>query len=428
MLESELPRRSFLAAASLAAYLAAPSRSLRGAEVAGALQPDPPRPLAPSQADLGTLYPTLSHMADALRRTVADKPERFDDVTRKRWRGLIQSALRYELPTNPLRARTLERVDCGDYVRERVIYESAPWFQTPAYLLIPKRLDAPAPAIVDLHSHGGMFLFGKEKVIDLGMNHPVMVDYHQKNYGGRPTASELARRGYVVLSADTFMFGERRILMDEDLRHGWDRAAYSVELAQQLNAKCRAKESTLAKSLAFVGTTWPGIVNGDDRRAVDYLVSRPEVDAKRIGCVGISMGGYRSLYLAALDERIAAACVVGFMSTTPPMLRAHIDTHSWVHFLPGLHPELDWPEVAALASPRALFVQQCSQDRLFPLDGMRASLERIAAWYTAAECRNQFRGEFYDAPHQWTIPMQDEAFAWLDEKLQHAPRSTVRPR
>ena len=81
--------------------------------------------------------------------------------------------------------------------------------------------------------------------------------------------------------------------------------------------------------------------------------TRPEVDPKRIGCVGISMGGYRAIYLSALDDRIAAGCVAGFMSTVKPMIKAHIDTHSWVHFLPGLHRFLDLPDVASLAAPQA---------------------------------------------------------------------------
>ena len=144
------------------------------------------------------------------------------------------------------------------------------------------------------------------------------------------------------------MFGERRVLLDEDLKFGWDRSKYSFKDVQQLNQKCRAKEATVAKSLVLAGATWPGVVNFDDRRVVEYLTTRPEVDAKRIGCVGISMGGYRSAYLAAMDERIKATCVVGFMSSMRPMLKSHIDTHSWIHFLPGLHRLMDLPELVSL--------------------------------------------------------------------------------
>lgn len=433
----ESSRRDFLglcgastllaAAASAAEPAATPARSADGSLGPSRFGPaDAPVELLKSGADMGSLHPWIERLADAAGPgLLADRPGfRFDEPTRAAARAHVRTALRYAPPAVDLKPERIEQVDCGDYVRERLTYATTPWFRVPAYLLIPKGLSERAPAVVDLHSHGGMFLFGKEKVVDLTPNHPVMTDYHERNYDGRPTATELVRRGYVVLTADTFMFGERRLILDEDLASGWDRSAYSPETVQRLNQKCRAKESTLAKSLALAGVTWPGIVNWDDSRAVDYLAARPEVDAARIGCVGISMGGYRSLYLAALDERIAAACIVGFMSTTRPMLRSHIDTHSWVHFLPHLHPQLDWPELAALAAPRGLFVQQCRQDRLFPLEGMEQALERIARLYASADAADSYVGRFYDAPHRWTKPMQDEAFEWLDRRLR--PRGPAR--
>ena len=152
-------------------------------------------------------------------------------------------------------------------------------------------------------------------------------------------------------------------------------------------------------------------------RTVDYLVSRPDVDADRIGCLGISMGGYRACFLAALDERVRAACVTGFMSSFRPMIQAHVDTHSWVHFVPGLQKYLDLPDVALLHAPKPLLVQQCTQDRLFPLAGMRASLETIADGYAKAGVKDRFTGRFYDEPHIFTRVMQDAALDWFDRHL-----------
>src|SRR5262249_23807024 len=225
------------------------------------------------------------------------------------------------------------------------------------------------------------------------------------------------RRGYVVITIDAFMFGERRVMIDADRAAGWDREKYTLDDVRRLNQVCRGKESTVVKGLTLAGATWPGVVFWDDIRTVDYLVTRPEVDAKRIGCVGISMGGYRAIYLSALDDRITAGCVVGFMSSTRPMIKAHLDTHSFVHFLPGLHTFLDLPDVAALTAPRALLVQQCRRDRLFPRVGMEESVRRIAEAYRTAGCPDKFGGRFYDEPHRFTIAIQDEAFAWLDRHL-----------
>jgi dienelactone hydrolase len=300
---------------------------------------------------------------------------------------------------------------------EKVIFSTRPEFRVPAYVLLPKKRAGRAPAIVDLHSHGGMFLFGKEKVIDLGANHPAMVEYHKTNYAGRPTATELVRRGYVVITIDAFPFGERRLVMDEDLDAGWDRTKYSIEDVRRLNRKCRAKESAVVKSLAYAGATWPGVTLWDDVRTLDYLCTRPEVDARRIGCVGVSFGGWRSLFLAGLDERIAASCVVGFMSTVKPMIRAHMETHSFVHFVPSLHQRLDLPDVVALRAPKPLLVLQCKRDGLFPLEGMEESVGKIAAIYKKAGAAERFTGRFYDVPHRFDVAMQDDAFGWFDAQL-----------
>lgn len=380
---------------------------------------DPPRDLKPTGSNLGSLFEQVQNLAESSRYALSFLGDRFRNLDdfKTEARKRIFDLLAYRPEKVDPKPEVVERVDRETYVREKVIFSTGPHFRIPAYVLIPKKLKQPAPAIVDLHSHGGMFLFGKEKVIDLGRNHPVMVDYHQTNYDGRPTSTALVERGYVVISIDAFFFGERRLILDEDLQHGWDRARYTRDDVQKLNQKCRTKETTLVKTLILAGLTWPGIVFRDDIRTVDYLVTRKEVDPKRIGCLGISMGGYRSTYLAALDERIKAACVVGFMSTVRPMMKAHIDTHSWVHFLPGLHQFLDLPDVASLAAPRALLVQQCSQDRLFPPEGMKESVDKIAAIYKKAGVKNGFEGRFYDEPHRFTRKMQDEAFAWFDRHL-----------
>lgn len=402
-------RRDFLTGLSAAAA---------GLSSSGAVAPVQDSP--PTGANLGSLFADVdriarSHALSALS-FLGDRFRTLEEF-KAAARAKIFELLVYAPPAVDPKPEVIERSDQGDHVREKIHFSTTPHFRVPAYVLVPKGLKQAAPAVVDLHSHGGMFLFGKEKVIDLGTNHPAMVEYHQHNYDGRPTATALVRRGYVVISIDAFMFGERRLLLDADLKYGWDRSRYGLDDVKHLNGQCRGKESTLAKSMVFAGATWPGVVFWDDLRTVDYLVTRPDVDPKRIGCIGISMGGYRSAYLSALDERIRAACVTGFMSSVRPMIRAHVDTHSWVHFLPALHRWLDLPDVASLAAPRALLVQQCSQDRLFPIDGMREAVEKIGAAFAKAKAGDSFSGRFYDVPHLFSRAMQDEAFEWLDRHL-----------
>ena len=248
--------------------------------------------------------------------------------------------------------------------------------------------------------------------------HPAVTRYRQENYEGQSTSVELCHRGYVVISIDCFYFGERRTLFGADLQnHGWDRSKYSMEEVQYLNQRASEGESVLARSLYWAGTTWQGIAHWDDIRTVDYLVTRPEVDPDRIGCVGISMGGDRSVYLAGLDDRIRCAVVVGWMSTLRPMIRKHVLTHSFMHFLPGLTRFLDLPDLMGCMAPKPLMVQQCSRDELYPLEGMQEALKKIAAIYAKAKAASKFVGRFYEQPHRFSVKMQEEAFAWLDRWL-----------
>jgi len=407
-------RRDFL---ELLARATAAGTVLSAAGVAPAA--DAPRDLKPTGANLGSLFADVRRLAEGNRYPYSFLGDRFKtlDDFKKTSRDKVFESLLYRPEKVEPRAEVVERIDRDDHVREKILFSTAPHFRVPGYVLIPKKVKTPAPAIVDLHSHGGMFLFGKEKVIDLGKNHPAMTEYHKRNYDSRPTATEFVRRGYVVISIDAFMFGERRLMLDADLKYGYDRDRYDMEAVKHLNAQCRGKEATLVKGLTLAGLTWPGIVFWDDIRTVDYLASRPEVDPKRIGCLGISLGGHRTACLAGLDERIAAACVVGFMSSVRPMIQAHLDTHSWMHFPPAVHGWLDLPDVVSMMAPKPLMVQQCSKDALFPLAGMKESVEKIGAVYEKAGVKDRFTGRFYDEPHIFTQKMQDEAFAWFDRQL-----------
>lgn len=424
---SALTRRRFidtLAVAPVAAGLGA-AHATGGAPQpstpasAPAAPADLPRALTSSVADLGSNFAALQSLDAGPTYPGSYLSGRFAtvDAFTSAGRAAIIDAYGYRPAAVDPSPEVVDRYEGPDFIREKVVFSTTPQFRVPAYVHIPKGLRGRAPAIVDLHSHGGMFLFGKEKVIDFGQNHPAMTIYHEGNYAGRPTATALVRRGYVVITIDAFMFGERRVLMDADLEAGWERSRYTLSDVERLNRVCRTKESTLAKSLTVLGMSWPGIVAWDDMRTVDYLLTRPEVDGNRIGCVGVSFGGWRSLFLSALDPRIKAGCIVGFMSTIRSMLRAHVDTHSWVHFVPGLHRHLDLPDVASLNAPRPLLVQQCRRDGLFPLAGMEDAIRTIGEGYAKAGLADRFTSRFYDVPHQFNVQMQEDAFAWMDRHL-----------
>ena len=181
-------------------------------------------------------------------------------------------------------------------------------------------------------------------------------------------------------------------------------------------AVCSFYEHHTAKTITATGATWPGIHVWDEMRTVDYLLSRPDVDGARIGCVGLSGGGFRTAMAIAADARIKVACVTGWMTEFAHQLRNHI-RHTWMVFVPGLYPSLDLPDAAALHAPGALLVQQCRRDSLYPMAGMQGAVEKLGRIYAKAGIRERFRGTFYDDTHSFRPAMQEEAFDWLDRWL-----------
>ena len=151
-----------------------------------------------------------------------------------------------------------------------------------------------------------------------GGEHPALTRFKKQYYAGNSIASELARQGYVVIVIDMFYWGERRMLLDKDPADWRDRPQdITAERIAAFNQRASQSEPLVGRTIYAAGFTWPGVMFWDDMRTVDYLVTRPEVDKNRIGCVGLSVGGLRSCHLAALDDRIKAAVVVGWMTSSP---------------------------------------------------------------------------------------------------------------
>jgi dienelactone hydrolase len=167
----------------------------------------------------------------------------------------------------------------------------------------------------------------------------------------------------------------------------------------------------------LLGTTLAGVVSHEDRIAVNYLVSRPDVNTQRIGCVGLSGGGNRSALLLATSDHIQAAVIVGLMSTYPGLLDHNVVTHTWMFFPNGWGRVGDWPDVAASRAPMPLLVQYDQEDDLFTPEGMQAAHERITAHYQRAGQAQAYTGQFYPGPHKFDLEMQAAAFDWLKKQL-----------
>ena len=217
---------------------------------------------------------------------------------------------------------------------------------TQAILLKPAGTKSPLPAILGLHDHGGNKYFGRRKITKTGDSPHPMMDVHQAEYyEGKAWANEIAKRGYVVLVHDSFTFGSRRVWYQDAGGFAWgplkteeksDAEPEREENIHAYNDWASEHEHIMAKSLFCAGTTWPGVFLREDQRALDILAARPEVDASRIGCCGLSGGGLRTAYLGGLDPRIQCAVSVGFMSTWRDFLLHKCFTHTWMIYIPLL--------------------------------------------------------------------------------------------
>jgi dienelactone hydrolase len=374
----------------------------------------------PPASEVGSLYPFIRSQATG-RPSLSFLREEFQDagVWQRQARGKLLELLHYAPPPCQPRPETVEKVDRGAYVQETVTFNTTPEVRVPAYVLVPKRLRKPAPAIVALHDHGGFYFWGKEKLAEVDELHAVLVDFKKQYYAGKSIAAELAREGYVVAVIDMFYWGERRMLLDDDPAD-WRERPRTIAPARiaAFNQRASQQEQLVGRTIYSAGFTWSGVMFWDDIRTVDYLLTRPEVDPQRIGCVGLSVGGLRSCHLAALDPRIRAAVVVGWMTSFPTQLRRKIrNTIGHTKLVPGLYRYLDYPDVATLALPRALLVINGSQDGLFEPEGVRAAFDTLNGAYRKAGVPERVRTRLYDTPHLFNAEMQAEAWEWLRKWL-----------
>lgn len=282
----------------------------------------------------------------------------------------------------PLEVRPRGTVPKDGYRLESVVYSAASGLgdgiveEIPAYLLVPDGVDGenPAPAVAVWHQHRGEWHLGKSEAAGLAGDPAQQVGVN------------LAREGYVVLCPDARCFEERR---DPTGRlEGGDFERFEF-LRYLVNGKCLA---------------WKNIL--DMRRAVDFLVSRPEVRPDRIGCFGHSMGATFTWLVGPFEPRLRALAGNGCLPTYDAIHR-HGLLHCYPNFVPGWRCYGDTPEIASLIAPRALFLGLGEEDEGSPIEEAREGLARIASAYAEAGVPEQFssqveRGIGHDlSPAMW---------------------------
>ena len=284
------------------------------------------------------------------------------------------------------------------YTARKIEFALSAWFRVPAYLLVPDG-EGPFPAVLVLHDHGAHFTIGKEKLVrPFGVAPEVEEDARQwveKCYDGVFVGDFLAQHGYVVLAVDALYWGDRGRLEGAD---------YDVQQA-------------LASNLLQMGGSWGGIITADDMRSAELLASLECVDSTRIGCLGFSMGAYRSWMLAALSDRIAASASVCWMNTTEHLMTMTNNQNkggsAYSMIVPGLRRFMDYPHTAVLACPRPALFFNGSRDKLFPVEGVEDAYGILQKAWRDNDAEERLVTRIWDEKHFFNRQMQEEVLEFV---------------
>jgi len=279
----------------------------------------------------------------------------------------------------PISARVLTVEHHSLYTKEKLELDLNGLEKVPAYFLKPHALAAPAPCVLYQHYHGGQYKLGKDELLK------------DKPAAGLPAwADDLARAGYCVLCADTWVFGERATRTELDV----------------------------FKEMLWKGRVLWGMMVYDSLRAVDYVLTRPEVDGRRVATLGMSMGSTMSWWLAALDERIKVCVDICCLTDFDELIaQDNLKGHGIYYYVPGLLNHFTAARINALIAPRAHLGLAGNLDALTPPKGLDRIDRELRAAYAKASAPQNWKLVREDVDHTETATMRREALDWLKEKL-----------
>lgn len=273
---------------------------------------------------------------------------------------------------SPLQAQTLEVRQYPGYRRELVVFHSRPGVSVVGYLLTPNGRKSPSPVVIAIPGHGR----GVDDIVGIDQDGADRTDKagYQHDF-----ALQAVEHGLTVFAIEPMGFGHRR-----------------DNLTRAKGAGVSACQPAAGSAL-LLGETMIGWRVWDVMRSIDWIATRPEIDSTRVGCMGISGGGTCTLFSTALDLRIKAALVSGYLNTFTDSIMAV--SHCIDNYVPGI---LNWAEnydIAGLIAPRPLFSEGGNHDRIFPVDATRESYARVKKVYQVFGAGPLVQQEIFEGEH-----------------------------
>ncbi len=288
----------------------------------------------------------------------------------------------------PLNPQILSTEETDHYVREKWLIQSELCCWVPLYLLIPKEKGGRKPAILCAHGHGP---YGKDAVAGVHFSDPnrkSQILQHNYNY-----AEQMTEAGFVTVAPDWRSFGERIAYHNPYL----GRDICNVHFLQHL----------------ILGRTLLGANIFDGMRVIDFLLTRKEVDPEKIGCMGLSFGGTMTTYLALLDDRIKAADIICYATTTEHYAISR-PNFCGSQIVPFLYKYADVPDVMAAIAPKPLLIESGASDTCFWIHSALKAHETIRKAYEVSGHPENLWIEIFPGEHSFS---GREAFSFFKKFL-----------
>ena len=282
----------------------------------------------------------------------------------------------------PLNARQVGVIEREDYRIEKIIFESQPRLYVTANLYLPKRGQPPYPAI--------LYPLGHESGA-------------KAHTAWQQMLGSLAKKGFVGLAWDPAGQGERSQFWDVDLN------------ASKLGSST-VEHTMLGIQCVLTGDNMARYTISDGIRALDYLLSRKEVDPARVGVTGNSGGGTHTAYLAALEDRLHVAAPSCYLTSWGQLLRTIGPQDAEQCLLPWIGAGLDHADFIHAFAPKPYLMLSAIRD-FFSITGARGTYEEARRVYTLLQVPEKFDKVEADDGHGYTKPRRLAAYNWFGRHL-----------